>query len=287
MDILAQDHSDDLEAQKEAEKLAKKEAKKLYQKQWREDNKDKFSEYKKKYREANKEKIAESERLYNENNKEKRAEIRRKSRQKNREKTKEYEKAYREANKEKIAKDKKLWREKNQERNKEVTKQWRENNKEKFAGMKKKWNEENREKIKQTAKIYRHSNRGVCRITYSNRQNRLTLQRDNSMTKEIVAELFQKAKLCPYCGIKMLEKSATKGELKSLDHLIPISKGGLHAVHNVVICCHRCNTKKNNKSFPEWLDRLEEPYRTKAEKLYTKQYGVSPLQGVLPLIFES
>ena len=35
----------------------------------------------------------------------------------------------------------------------------------------------------------------------------------------------------------------------------------------------------------ETFNVLDEPHKTRAEKLYIKQYGVSPIQGVLPLTF--
>jgi 5-methylcytosine-specific restriction endonuclease McrA len=43
---------------------------------------------------------------------------------------------------------------------------------------------------------------------------------------------------CHYCG--------TDGKM-TLDHVIPLSKGGKHTIDNVVPACPRCNSKKRDK----------------------------------------
>lgn len=42
---------------------------------------------------------------------------------------------------------------------------------------------------------------------------------------------------CQYCG----------GPAESIDHVIPRSRGGPHAWHNVVAACRRCNTRKEDR----------------------------------------
>ena len=44
---------------------------------------------------------------------------------------------------------------------------------------------------------------------------------------------------CAYCGIK--SKTLT------IDHVIPVSKGGKSTFENCVTACSKCNTKKGNK----------------------------------------
>lgn len=46
---------------------------------------------------------------------------------------------------------------------------------------------------------------------------------------------------CQYCGKKVSEKKLT------IDHVIPISKGGRHEWDNVVAACSKCNNRKGNK----------------------------------------
>lgn len=41
---------------------------------------------------------------------------------------------------------------------------------------------------------------------------------------------------CQYCG----------GQAESIDHVVPRSRGGAHSWENVVACCRRCNTHKED-----------------------------------------
>jgi DNA repair exonuclease SbcCD ATPase subunit len=314
MDILAQDNSVDLGSQKEAKKLAQKEAqrvydkkrhedlkenlsaeewesrkaaKRLYAKQYRENNKDKVRESNKAWCDANKDKLAEHKKAYREGNKDKISERGKAYRKGNKDKLAEHKKAYHQTHKEDISEQKRKYYIENKDKIAERNKAYRDANKDKIAEQNKAWRDANKDKIVELGRTYRHANRNTRLIEDKRRRDKLAIQNDQTITPDFITELFSKAKSCPYCGKKMFDVSKNQKDAKSLDHLIPISKGGLHSVHNVAICCHSCNSKKRDLSFPEWLDRLEEPWRTKAEKLYTKQYGTSSLQGVLPLIFES
>ena len=47
---------------------------------------------------------------------------------------------------------------------------------------------------------------------------------------------------CAYCGKKFSENNpATR------DHIVPVSKGGCHAIENLRPACRGCNSKKNNR----------------------------------------
>lgn len=50
---------------------------------------------------------------------------------------------------------------------------------------------------------------------------------------------------CAYCG-------GTGGHL---DHVVPLSEGGLHEWSNLTSACGRCNQSKNNKGMLLWLAR--------------------------------
>ena len=59
-------------------------------------------------------------------------------------------------------------------------------------------------------------------------------------TLEEVKELMS-ATNCYYCGCEL------KREEKTIDHKLPVSKGGTNNMNNLVICCQHCNSLKNNK----------------------------------------
>lgn len=51
---------------------------------------------------------------------------------------------------------------------------------------------------------------------------------------------------CFYCNKKLTESE------KTVDHKIPVSKGGTNEMQNLVIACQNCNSKKNNKTYIEY-----------------------------------
>ncbi len=62
---------------------------------------------------------------------------------------------------------------------------------------------------------------------------------DGSLTPKALVSLFAKAKRCAYCNKRMASRD------KSLDHITPLSRGGMHSVLNAVVCCKRCNSRKH------------------------------------------
>lgn len=65
---------------------------------------------------------------------------------------------------------------------------------------------------------------------------------------------------CFYCGKVMDFTPASnrifKDDHATLEHVIPLSKGGNHSWDNVVLACRRCNLMKNNKSVKEFEEYL-------------------------------
>lgn len=46
---------------------------------------------------------------------------------------------------------------------------------------------------------------------------------------------------CQYCG----------AQAENIDHIVPRSRGGTHSWENVVACCRRCNTRKEDRLLEE------------------------------------
>lgn len=60
--------------------------------------------------------------------------------------------------------------------------------------------------------------------------------------------------ICHYCGLKFLPAELT------MDHLIPLVRGGRSEKFNLVPCCKNCNSQKQQMLPWEWdvyLDRLK------------------------------
>jgi 5-methylcytosine-specific restriction endonuclease McrA len=60
--------------------------------------------------------------------------------------------------------------------------------------------------------------------------------------------------LCQYCGDQFPHKELT------LDHVMPVSRGGPKSWKNLVAACHKCNHKKGNRTPEEAnMPLLSEP----------------------------
>lgn len=69
--------------------------------------------------------------------------------------------------------------------------------------------------------------------------------------KRIRGELWQQDKKCFYCKRSLLYEEST------LDHKIPVSKGGSEDKENFVLSCRDCNTEKGSSSFEEFIEKDE------------------------------
>ena len=69
---------------------------------------------------------------------------------------------------------------------------------------------------------------------------------DNLLTPNDILEL-KKEKKCFYCGCELNDSNRT------IDHFIPLSRGGANIRENVVPCCFGCNNKKGKKTFEEFM----------------------------------
>jgi len=64
---------------------------------------------------------------------------------------------------------------------------------------------------------------------------------------------------CQYCGLKFSIKDLT------LDHVIPVSRGGPKDWKNIVTCCRLCNQKKGNRTPQEaHMPLLKKPVKPRA-----------------------
>ena len=81
--------------------------------------------------------------------------------------------------------------------------------------------------------------------------NRRALQRsaDGKITKDVINEVLTRySGKCAYCGME-LNGSYT------IDHKIPLSRGGCNKIENLALACRKCNCKKNDKTDYEYCGR--------------------------------
>ena len=159
---------------------------------------------------------------------------------------KECVKQYRENNKDKIREYKKIHR--NEIR--EYQKEYRENNKDKI----KEYNEEYKDKIKEYQKEYqkeyRQSEKGKLSAFNSSNKRRLREKNQgNGLTKEQWLEMMKFFNwTCAYSG----ECIGGNSKKRSIDHIIPLNKGGEHEVWNCVPMLRSLNSSKRDKDMLSW-----------------------------------
>ena len=155
---------------------------------------------------------------------------------KNRERVLSIKRKYRQNNKDAIQEYGKKWRKEHPE-HKQYGKEWRKANKEKVDA----YHRSERQKI--AFAKYQKTERGRAKFSsyyHTRKARKLNQLGPNPPTTEQILELLSKP--CAYCGKKS----------QHLDHIIPLSKGGLHDITNVTGACKPCNLSKGSKLLLEW-----------------------------------
>ena len=82
------------------------------------------------------------------------------------------------------------------------------------------------------------------------------LKRERRKARELRESQWWKRRLakgeCYYCGLTTPPKSLT------MDHIVPIARGGQSTRNNVVPCCKTCNTAKKQLLPIEWEKYLKQ-----------------------------
>lgn len=159
----------------------------------------------------------------------------------NREKRRETERRYREKHPEQTQAI--------QERRKPKIRAWlkadREANPEKYHARFTEWHEKNSDYNRDRKLAWIEANPDAHSAQINRRRARLMAAEGEGVSpqqwKAIMADY---GRCCAYC--------ARPGRL-TMDHVIPLSNGGTHDIHNVVPACRSCNSSKNNKTLIVWL----------------------------------
>lgn len=119
----------------------------------------------------------------------------------------------------------KEWYAKNREDNIKAAAEWKRRNPERAKEQQREWkqaNPERKRELEHRRRARKHEN-GVYAISPK--------------------DMRRLAKACVYCG---------SVEQITMDHVIPISRGGTHGVGNLVPACASCNAVKNARTIMEW-----------------------------------
>jgi len=167
------------------------------------------------------------------------------------EETRAYNKAYYLANKEKIKAQVKNYKvrtgykyqlsERQKEEANERARRWYQANKQLMIDRAKEWKKNNKEKVQINTRSYA-SRRKYANGSYSTKDYLRLKSRLNNM--------------CGYCN---------EAEADTIDHIIPLSRGGSNYIGNIMPACGKCNYSKQCKTIVEW--RSNKPVCTRTVAL--------------------
>lgn len=83
----------------------------------------------------------------------------------------------------------------------------------------------------------------------SRREHKDRARQYNVYYENIRAEVIYKRDKykCCECGCRVFKSKTYRPDQATLDHVIPMSKGGSHTIDNIVTMCHTCNSSKSDR----------------------------------------
>jgi 5-methylcytosine-specific restriction endonuclease McrA len=104
------------------------------------------------------------------------------------------------------------------------------------------WARNNRDKVAKSERKYYETHPEMIRKKQAARRAKQSGNKTYLITKSEWLKFY--AQECFYC------KSKTK--TMTIEHLIPISRGGNHSIGNLTTLCLSCNSSKSGKTWMEW-----------------------------------
>jgi 5-methylcytosine-specific restriction endonuclease McrA len=133
------------------------------------------------------------------------------------------------------------WRKRNVEKVREAGRRQYAENIEHRRAVKNAWKLQNPEAIKSALERYRLNH--LPKMAEKSHKRRAKL-RGNGVFQVTEKELIRLyASPCAYCGTM---------ENVTIDHIIPVARGGRHSIGNLQPLCLSCNSSKNAKTMAEW-----------------------------------
>lgn len=146
---------------------------------------------------------------------------------------------YRE-NKERYAELSRQWRTTNRERKRETDREWEKSNRERVRANRRKWranwSEERREQEAQYRREWRKQNPEKARAIFHKRLARTRAAEGNFTAEQWKAVLDFYEHTCLCCG--------EQGKV-TVDHVVPLARGGSNGIENLQPLCQSCNSRKN------------------------------------------
>jgi len=91
------------------------------------------------------------------------------------------------------------------------------------------------------------ANKSISRLSQYKRRATITANNDNTVTDDFLIAVYT-TEICVWCH------QYTEKKERTLEHIIPLSRGGYHSIFNIEMACRSCNSSKTNKTLQEWAD---------------------------------
>jgi len=134
------------------------------------------------------------------------------------------------------------WKQENKERVIESKLLWYYNNRDKAILSSREYRRKDNEAVKQrTAKWFRENKNKACEYV----RRRDALKMENRVGVVCYDEILRRdCGICHICGKPVMSKL-------HFDHIVPLSRGGMHSMDNIAVSHSKCNLRKNNKLLTE------------------------------------
>lgn len=143
------------------------------------------------------------------------------------------------ANRDKRIAQSRAWVLANPDARKAYVKRYYAENREELRVIRAAYRETHREELREYTRQWNKANRALRRIAAQRRRAAFAAVPVNDLTIDQWIEILAKfGHACAYCPT---------GTDLTMDHVVPISKGGSHTASNIVPACRRCNSSKGNR----------------------------------------
>ena len=148
---------------------------------------------------------------------------------------------WRNENRDRLNEYRRSWGRKNADRVREQNQKYYRENGESVKAATRKYSKQNREKINEWRRNWYKANPGKDSSYKHTRRALINKSGKFVILDKEIKRLYSNN--CIHCGSK---------ERITMDHLIPVSRGGRHSIGNIVPMCQECNFSKHTRFYSEW-----------------------------------
>lgn len=229
------------------------------------------------YYNKNKEYISNRSKKHYQNNKDKKKEYHIKNKDKHllylkqyhhkhKEKAIETSRKYYRDNRSDILEQKKIYNKNNRDSKRNYNKKYGQENAVKIYIQKKEYAHEHKVERDEWYEKYKQTDRGRAVIITKSSKRRAIRRNvdDGTVTADFLQQLANDTKYCIFTGVELIPEN------RHLDHILPLSRGGLHTITNVRFISNHANVVKNNKTDEEFEIWLCKKYIAEASVIHNE-----------------